>query len=322
VSDLPLKNATWTITDGRVGMQNQCLGLAEAVGLPVESKIVSPLLPWSLLPVTSWPAPFLSLGPGSSAFTPPWPRLVIGCGWRSIPFVIEVKRRSGGRTMTVQLQDPRVPAGLFDLVVPPEHDELTGPNVLPIVGSPNMVTPERLAAAAAKWQQAFRPYPSPRVAVLIGGKSKSCRFDKADAEALADQLRALLHEGYALMVTTSRRTGEEQTRILAEALNAKHAYLWSGSGENPYMGMLALADAILVTSDSTNMMVEAASTGKPVHVLRLHRKPTRLDSLVDRLEALGAARRFTGRIETWVYQPLAETARVAERIRGKLAPRG
>lgn len=319
MNEIPLKNATWIVTDGRIGMVNQCQGLADAVGLPVEAKRVLPRFPWTALPVTSWPAPFLSLKPGSSSFEPPWPRLVIGCGWRSIPFVIEVKRRSGGRTFAVQLQDPKVPPEIFDLVVPPEHDELEGANVVPIIGSPNGITAMRLGDAARKWHSFFLSYPSPRIAVLIGGKSKSHRFDKTDALALADQLRALLHEGYALMVTTSRRTGEEQSRILRESLQARNAFIWDGQGENPYMGMLALADAILVTSDSTNMMVEAASSGKPVHVVPLECSNPKFDRLVARLVDHGAARRFTGKIETWTYQPLNETARVGELIRRKLS---
>lgn len=300
-------------------MVNQCLGLAEAVGLPVESKIVAPRLPWTLLPVTLWPFPLLSLARGSSSFEPPWPRLVIGCGWRSIPFLIEIKRRSGNRTMTVQLQDPRVPTDVFDLVVPPEHDGLQGENVVPIIGSPNRINPASLGAAARRWTTLVQAYPSPRVAVLVGGRSKSHRFDKADAAALGDQLRQLLHQGYALMVTTSRRTGDEQTQILREALNAKHAFLWDGTGDNPLLGMLAHADAILVTSDSTNMMVEAAGTGKPVHILTLPCTNPKFDRLVERLVGIGVARIFTGRIENWPCTPLNETARIAELIRGKLA---
>lgn len=314
-----LKDATWIVTDGRAGMVNQCLGLAEAVGLPVESKVVAPRLPWTLLPVTLWPFPLLSLARGSSSFEPPWPRLVIGCGWRSIPFLIEIKRRSGNRTMTVQLQDPRVPTDVFDLVVPPEHDGLQGENVVPIIGSPNRINPASLEAAARRWTTLVQAYPSPRVAVLVGGRSKSHRFDKADAAALGDQLRQLLHQGYALMVTTSRRTGDEQTQILREALNAKHAFLWDGTGDNPLLGMLAHADAILVTSDSTNMMVEAAGTGKPVHILTLPCTNPKFDRLVERLVGIGVARIFTGRIENWPCTPLNETARIAELIRGKLA---
>lgn len=313
-----LAEVTWIVTDGRPGMLNQCLGLAEAVGLPIESKIVHPRLPWTLLPVTSWPMPNLSLKPGSSTMQPPWPRLAIGCGWRSIPFLIDIRKRSGNRTMTVQLQDPRIPTSAFDLVIAPEHDELKGDNVVSIIGSTNRISPANLEAAARRWQMLVQACPSPRIAVLVGGRSKAHRFNKADAAALGDQLRNLLHQGYALMVTTSRRTGEEQSRILSEALHAKHAFLWDGTGENPLFGMLAYADAILVTSDSTNMMVEAAGTGKPVHVIPLECSNPKFDRLIQRLKDVGAARTFDGSIGAWTYQPLRETARVAALIREKL----
>ena len=105
---------------------------------------------------------------------------------------------------------------------------------------------------------------------------------------------------------------------VAKALNAKHAFLWDGKGDNPLLGMLAHADAILVTSDSTNMMVEAAGTGKPVHILQLASSNPKFDRLVDKLTEMGVARLFKGRIENWTYDPLNETARIADLIRGKL----
>ena len=46
-------------------------------------------------------------------------------------------------------------------------------------------------------------------------------------------------------------------------------YLWDGEGENPYFGLLGLADFLVVTCDSVNMVSEAASTGKPVYVADL-----------------------------------------------------
>ena len=313
-----LKEAIWTVTDGRAGMLNQCLGLAEAVGLPIENKIVHPRLPWTLLPVTAWPAPFMSLTPDSSGFEPPWPRLAIGCGWRSIPFMLEIKRRSAGKTMIVQLQHPRVATNKFDLVLPPEHDELQGKNVVSVIGSPNRINAASMKAAAERWQELAQAYPSPRVAVLVGGRSKTHRFDTRDATALAEQLRGLLHAGFSLMITTSRRTGNEQARILREVLDAKHAFIWDGTGDNPLLGMLAHADAVLVTSDSTNMMVEAATTGKPVHIIPLEGRSPKFERLTKRLQDLGAARVFDGSIGTWTYTPLDETARVAALIREKL----
>jgi hypothetical protein len=300
-------------------MLNQARGLAEAVGLPIEVKNVRPRLPWTLLPPTWWPMPFAALAKDSVRFTPPWPRLAIGCGWRAIPYLRAVKHASAGRTFTVQLQHPRVAASHFDLVVPPKHDGLTGENVIPIIGSPNGVTREKLDAAAAAWRATLERLPQPRVAVLIGGTSKSHRFSEQDAHTLAARLKALAAEGSGLMVTTSRRTGEAQTRIITDALTGPNAFVWDGGGANPLLGFLALADAILVTSDSTNMAVEAAATGKPVYLVDIPGGSAKFDRLHESLIARGIARKFSGRIERWAYEPLNETARVAALIRRRIA---
>jgi mitochondrial fission protein ELM1 len=262
--------------------------------------------------------PFAALKPGSATFTPPWPRVAIGCGWRSIPYMLAVKRRSNGRTFTVQLQHPRVDPALFDLVVPPEHDDLAGANVMPIIGSPNGVTRARLDAAARKWLPQLERLPHPRVAVLIGGASKSHSFSEDDATKFAASLKALTAQNIGVMATTSRRTGEAQTKIIRDALTGTNAYVFNGEGENPYAGLLALADAILVTSDSTNMAVEAASTGKPVYIVDIPGGDAKFDRLHETLRNRGIARRFTGEIEQWTYEPLNETARVAEHIRRRI----
>lgn len=313
-----VENVTWTISDGRAGMASQTRGLAEAVGLPVVTKTVHPRFPWTILPVTAWPAPLQALGPGSSAFAPPWPKLVIGCGWRSIPYMLAVKRMSAGRAFTVQLQDPRIDPKNFDLVVPPEHDGLTGANVEAIVGSPNAVTRAKLDAAANQWRSQLGALKQPRVAVLVGGKSKSHSFGEDDARRLGAQLKQLAERGFALMVTTSRRTGEAQTRIIREALAGTQAFVWNGTGDNPYFGLLALADVILVTSDSTNMATEAAGTGKPVYIVELPGGDSKFARLHAELERRGIARKFTGEIAQWAYEPLNETARIAALIRKQI----
>jgi uncharacterized protein len=314
----PTSKIVWAISDGRAGLEAQIVGLAEAIGLPFETKIVQPRWPWTMLPVTAWPAPFAALRPGSSPLTPPWPDLVIGCGWRSIPYMLAIKKLSGGKTLTVQTQDPRIRPDLFDVVVAPEHDRTRGDNVFAILGSPNRVTPEKLSAAAEEWRESFANLPKPRVAVLIGGTSKAYRLTPGRMREIADDLKALQKSGAGLMITTSRRTGSEQIKVLKEVMRDTGAILWTGEGPNPYFGMLGLADAILVTADSTNMITEAATTGKPVHILALLRGSMKFGRFHEALVDRGIVRPFSGRLEKWTYPPLAETARAAEYIRSKL----
>src|ERR1043166_5647927 len=142
-----LRDETWVVTEGAAGMENQCLGLAERLPLPVRTFRVHLKAPWG------WLAPY-SVGPALEHLTlasdrpaPPWPRLLIACGRQSIPVSLAIERASCGRTITVQCQDPRINSKDFDLVIPPEHDEIAGENVFPIIGSPNRITTARLLEA-------------------------------------------------------------------------------------------------------------------------------------------------------------------------------
>jgi uncharacterized protein len=310
----PLIDECWIITEGAAGMENQCLGLAER--LPLKHRVfrlkVAP--PWRWIAPRSVGSPFAHLRPQSDRLTPPWPRLLIGCGRQSIPFSIAVRRASGGRTLTVQCQDPRVSPDKFDLVIPPEHDGLTGPHVFPIVGSPNRITPTKLEDACVEFTAEFSKLATPRVAMLIGGSSRSHgHLGEAQARALAQGLRAVARNG-SLMITTSRRTDAAVADLLRAELTARNIYFWNGDSPNPYFGMLAWADAIITTSDSVNMICEAAGTGKPVHIFQLNARSQRARKFQESIIQRGIARPFTGKIEQWSYTPLDETGRAAKQI--------
>ncbi|MBI1238473.1 MAG: hypothetical protein GC199_03940 [Alphaproteobacteria bacterium] len=308
----------WVLSEGKAGMENQVVGLAEAVGLPFETKRARLARPWR------WMAPYTLFNPlrllekGATPLTPPWPRLLIACGRQSVPLSIAIRRASAGRTFTVQCQDPRISPRWFDLVVPPEHDRVSGGNVMPIIGSPNRVTPERLAEAKTRWAPLFGENPCPRIAVLIGGRSKAHDLPPTIAHELAERLAARARGGASLMVTISRRTPPESAAILTDILKRAGAYVWNNLGPNPYFGMLAWADAIVVTSDSVNMATEAGATGRPVHVFPLPGGAPKFDRFHDSLAERGVTRPFNGHLESWRYLPLNETARVASRIRAEL----
>ena len=72
-----------------------------------------------------------------------------------------------------------------------------------------------------------------------------------------------------VVVTPSRRTDPAVTEMIRTALAPSGGWVWNFVGENPYFGMLALADLILVTQDSVSMISEAAATTAPVFVAQL-----------------------------------------------------
>jgi mitochondrial fission protein ELM1 len=309
----------WTVTDGRAGIEAQALGLAEAIVRRAPARVFSKRIqlrtPWSWMPPGFVPFPRHALTIGSDLIGGPWPDIWIGCGRASIPLSMGVRRWSNGRSFVVQLQDPRVNPREFDVVVPPIHDELTGANVLPIVGSCHRVTPERLDQALIDFAQPLEDLPAPRFAVLIGGKSKRQDISAIRAREICDQLTTVQREtGGSLMCTLSRRTSEA-ARLQFQTWLAPHcAVFYDNEGPNPYFAMLGAADHIFVTADSVNMAVESAATGKPIHVLDVDGAAGKLERFQRSLARRGCSRAFHGRLESWTYPPLLETDRVAAAV--------
>ena len=312
----------WAITSGEAGMVSQAIGLAEAVGLPTIQKTIRLRAPWRWLPGHLCPGSLLALDPRGDRLRPPWPDLLISCGRRSVAAAIAVRRASRGRTFTVHVQDPRVPPHHFDMVAPPAHDGLTGANVYPTRTALHRITADRLAEAADRFRGRFAHFRRPLVAALIGGDSRAYRFPVRRARELADQLiGAVEAAGGGLIVTASRRTGEESRAALAARLRRSDAEFWQGDGENPYLGMLALADLIVVTEDSVSMVSEACATGTPVYVAALDGGSPRIAAFHDGLRTAGVTRPFLGELAPWSYAPINETGRIAEIVHARLDAR-
>jgi len=322
-SDTP---AVWVMTDGRAGNVACATGLAEALGYPFIEKTITLKPPFLWMPPSLWV--FRTLGidvANSDALDPPWPDLLITCGRRSVGTALEIKRRSGGHTKAVHILDPHLDPGRFDLVSAPAHDRLSGPNVISTQGSLNAVSDTRLAEAKELWRTTLGDLPGPRIAVLIGGRSKAYEFDKSDAEAVAATLLTLQREsGGSLMVTASRRTGPEAGQALRDRLTGSDIFFWDGAGENPYWGFLAWADHIVVTGDSVNMTSEALATGQPVYTVDMRPKGGRAGKL-ERFHAglrdAGLTRSFDGTLSAAGQTPLRETEKVAARVRELLSAR-
>ncbi len=181
----------WVLSDGKPGMRNQCVGLAEALGVDFVVKTVRPRLPWRILAPQLWLAPLSAPGVGGDGFRPPWPELLIATGRQTVALALAIKRASAGRTFTVQIQNPAFALSRFDVVVAPRHDEISGANVIVTEGALHRVTGERLAREAARFRPLLADLPRPLVAVLVGGSNRQYRFTRDAAERLADGLQSL-----------------------------------------------------------------------------------------------------------------------------------
>ena len=306
----------WVLTEGIAGTENQCLGLAEAMGETPQVKRAAPAAPWRHLPASWLTPPLQALNEGSDPLLPPWPALLIAGGRKAVGLALKLRRTA--RCFTVCVQDPRVPPERFDLVVSPRHDRLSGSNVVATRTALHRVTPARLAAARQQFAPSLEKLPRPLVAVLVGGASRRHRFEPSDGAALGRALAAMAADaGAGLAVTASRRTPPASMEALTESLDDTPMQLWRGDGENPYFGYLAVADAIVVTGDSVSMTSEACATGKPVYVAGMRgRGSKRIDRFFHGLAEDRLIAPFTGRIDDWAPRaPLDETARAADIVR-------
>jgi hypothetical protein len=310
------------LTDGKQGMENQCLGLAEALGLAPSLKRVRPRLPWRWLPPQFWVAPLHAPAADGDRLVAPWPDILIATGRQTVAIACAIRRAGGGRTFAVQIQNPRVAPSRFDAVVVPRHDRLSGDNVIVTEGALHRVTPERLDAARERFRADLSRLPRPLISVLVGGGNKQYRLTRDAIARLCSGLTRLAHEqGAGLAVTPSRRTGPEAEEALRQALRNLPAVIWDGRGENPYYGFLASADAIVVTSDSVNMVSEACAAGKPVYVFHLDGGSAKFRRFHDNLLRRGLTRPFDGTFQPWSPPAFNEMAAVAAAIRRRIEAR-
>ena len=289
----------WVVSDGRRGIENQALGLAEAAqrARPGSTRVERVIVRKD---------GFVTL-PAHSR-----PDIWIGCGRAAVPLARRHKRIFPD-CVFAYVQDPRTRHDDFDLIAAPAHDRLTRPNAVTMIGSPNRITDEALIAARDTFPAQLDTLPGKRAAILIGGNSKRFKLDGASLRYLIARLDSLMAEGVSLMITVSRRTPPAARKRLREHFEGRdRVWHFDGEGENPYFAFLAAADWIFVTEESTNMLVEACATGTPVYVLPLSGTPGKFARLHADLEAHGAVRPYLGRLETWQYPPLQETRRIAD----------
>lgn len=304
----------WIITEGLAGTENQCIGVAESLGLKPKVKRVKLREPWKSF------SPWLALESWWT-FDPlifrPWPDLLITSGRKAIAASRYIKKMSLGETFTLHIQDPKISPKNFDIVAVPKHDELRGKNVLVTTAAPNRITPERLKLEKIKFKS-VAPKKKPCVAVLIGGNSKTHRIKEDRANKIIDDLLKL---DASLLVTVSRRTPNTIQEMFKNRLKGKNIYMWDGTGENPYFAFLSYADYIAVTNDSASMISEAATTGKPVYSIPLEGSSEKFTSFYKNMKQVGAMRIFDGSLEQWDYKPLNDAQKVAQTVEKALLKR-
>jgi uncharacterized protein len=266
----PAGKRVWVLASPRAGERTQLIALAEALGCPFEVKRIVRRRLGAVAGLVAVDSLAGVDRRASDALEAPWPDIVLLAHESNENVACWIRRQSGGRTRLVLVGRPWSSASRFDLVVTtPQYGLPERPNILhnplPLHG----VSADRLAAAGARWRRRLAGLPRPFVTVLVGGSSGPYVFDQVAAARLGREASALARElGGSVLVTTSARTPPGAAEALSAAIDAPaFVHRWApGDRDNPYFGLLALADRIVVTGDSISMIAEACATGKPVQL--------------------------------------------------------
>ncbi|MDR3373948.1 MAG: mitochondrial fission ELM1 family protein [Ancalomicrobiaceae bacterium] len=341
----------WVLTDGKAGDEIPCLGVAEeligvrdapwddgiaappmdpvlryAVPLAtrsyaagrIEIRRVAPRPPWVWFMPSGPIDPRDSPVHADSPILPPYPDVLIASGRRSVAYVRAVKHLSGGRTFTAILKDPRIADHGADFVWVPEHDRSRVPAFMRTLITPHRFSAARIASAKAILPEAILALPSPRVTLLLGGRTRRGPFSAADRDRLCAGLKDLCRDAGSFLVTVSRRTPPDLLAAVRTAIASRPSTIWDNSGPNPYLSFLAVADAILATGDSHTMISEAASTGAPLMIFQPTCIKPKLTYFGLRMVEEGWAAPFDGSLKRDGPAPHDSTAVVAAEIRRRL----
>jgi mitochondrial fission protein ELM1 len=270
-TDYAQQDSVWAVVSYRAGESSQILGLAKRLELPFEIKKLS---------YSRWVGPVglarrvSSAGIDSTSLPgPPWPALIISAGVKNEPVCRWFQAQSGGRTRLVFLGRTWAARRHFDLVITtPQYRLPHEPNVIHNLMTQHGVTTARLAEARQRWEGPLAGLRRPLIGVLIGGDSGPLAFGERAAGRLARALNTMARSvDGSILATTSARTRASAVDKLERLLGpGAQVYRWrEDDEENPYYGLLAHADRLVVTSDSIAMLSEAVGTGKPVYLFDL-----------------------------------------------------
>ena len=302
----------WLLLGDKKGDNGQVETIAEALetslGWHCELKRIKVLEPFVFGKARVGPTLYHIDRELSAALEPPWPDLVITVGRSPANVALWVQEKSGGHTRIVLVGKPSGMMERFDLIV--ISTEILLPpyaNVLRISMPLMQIDETAVQQAAEDWTEKFAGLPRPLVAIMVGGPTNPFVYNHSVTGKLIKAAKRICHQGGTPYITTSRRTPAAVVARLETGLPGQaRLFAWQAdAGENPYLGLLGLADRFIVTGDSISMMVEVTRLGKPLEILPL---PCGFIGTLDQL------RRSLAR---WLFNP--GHGRSEDRLRAQLA---
>ena len=287
----------WVISDGTKGMENQSLALAKLLNVNFELVKYNP--PYFLKKFPLIRKLFISSVKDHLLKNKSPPSLIITTGKRMAGVSIALKFILKDRVKNIHIQNPKLPFEYFDLLLIPEHDNITAKNVIQTKGALTFFNFNELNKFQEREINLIKRSKKNLVLLMIGGNSKRHKPKNFDYYHLSMKvLEATKNLNCKLLVLLSRRTPLKAAKILNYSFikHDENFQIVTSTEQNPYPEILQIADYIIATSDSVNMVSETATLPIPLFVSKFSKETGKISNFLNNLEDLGILKKFEGQL--------------------------
>tara|TARA_B100000579_G_scaffold278091_1_gene230028 strand:+ start:1217 stop:2164 length:948 start_codon:yes stop_codon:yes gene_type:complete len=305
------------LTEGMHGMISQVEGMAKALNTEYFHKIVRLSFPWNLIPPKFTPISQIVLKDKIYITNDEIPDLIISCGRKSVIPSIFLKRKNL-KIFTIHIQDPKVSSKNFDAIVAPEHDNLKGDNIYSSKGAIHYITEQEIDKARQYLANKIKS--EKIVSLILGGPNKYYNFKSDQIINIFNKIKSIfVSNGYKVIVIPSMRTPKIIIDLAISEMGPC-GYVVNKVDKQAYLSAYALANFVIVTCDSTSMISEAATSGKPIFVAHMKAKKNnyRFKRFFELFKQMGITRDLGEKVETWTYNKHNEAQRIAAQIKNKI----
>jgi hypothetical protein len=305
------------LTQGMHGMISQVEGMAKALNTEYSHKIVRLSFPWNLVPPKFTPISEIILRDKTYLNESEMPDLIISCGRKSVIPSILLKKKNP-KIFTIHIQDPKVSFKNFDAIIAPEHDNLSGDNVYSSKGAIHYITESEIKKAEPYLTNKIKS--QKLVSLILGGPNKYYGFNSDQIINIFSQIKSIfVSDGYKVIIIPSMRTPKETIDLAIKEMGSC-GHVVNKVDKQAYLSAYALANYVVVTCDSTSMISEAATSGKPIFVAHMKAKKNnyRFKRFFELFKQMGIIRDLGEKVETWTYNKHNEAQRIAAEIQNKI----
>ena len=306
------------LTQGMHGMVSQVEGLAKALNLNYKHQEIKLKKFWNFIPPFLTPIS-MSVLENQFIFDS---KVIISCGRKSVIPSLALKKKYKEKIFTIHIQDPKVSLDKFDLIICPEHDNITGSNVIKTTGAIHYLSEKEISKENnyLKIDKENKKI----IAFIIGGPNKYYTFSEKEIDFLFNKIKSIFTmDKYKLVVIPSYRTPSDIIKKAFNSFGHDHMVI-KDVDKKAYLSALSISDYIVVTCDSTSMISEAAITGKPIYVAQMNssKNNLRFQKFFSQFKQLNIIKDLTDKIDLWSYSKLDEVNRISPLINEEIKKNG